>query len=679
MNVVAELELTLRRRDATRFAVDMSFLQPGSEADVSPLGQQVVIVSFDHERLRELTNDPDDYGRELGRMLFQSPALATAFAECRAAAQSQKGSLRLRLALSADAPELHTIFWETLRDPKDDLALARSERIIFTRTLASADWQPVTLRAKGDLSALAVVAAPNGLEQYKLAPIRVLDEQARILTGLHDIPTTVLATPGQASLATISGQLREGYDILYLVAHGAMVDGEPWLFLDDGAGATARVPGEMLVERLVDLPLRPRLIVLASCNSAGDRSRGALTALGPRLAMAGIPAVIAMQGELSMDTNGMLMPAFFRELRHDGSIDRALAVARQAVLDRPDWWAPVLFTRLRSGRIWYEPGFADEDFKKWPTLLESIASGRCTPILGPGLLDRFIGSTRDLARRLAVEHRFPLAPFARDDLPQVAQYLTVNQDDNYLRTRLSRIFHVTLESRTGSKLPASGTDADLAALGAQRRAVDVLEPHRVLAGLPLPVYLSASPDRLLIDALTEAGKAPQVLICPWNRHGELTQSPVVPPTKDTPLVYHLFGRLDDPESLVLTEDDYFRYLIGVTRNEDLLPKVVGSALVNTALLFVGFRLDDWNFRVLFQSLMNLQGARLRRRYTHVAVQIDPQEGTMLDPKAAREYLKTYFGQMASLNYQTNITIYWGSAEDFIRELAQQYAKHAGTP
>lgn len=676
MSEAAELELSLRRRDATRFVVDLLFSAPGSEAATAPLGQQVVTVAFDHARLRELALAPDAYGQALGRMLFGNPALATAFAQCRAATQSRQLPLRLRLAFSPDAPELHAIRWETLRDPADNLALARSERVIFTRTLASADWQPVTLRARAELRALAVIAAPVGLAELDLAPIDVDAERARILAGLHDLPTTLLAAPGQASLATLAAQLRAGYDILYLVAHGALVDGEPWLLLDAGDGTVARIPGAALVERLIDLPQRPRLLLLASCHSAGDASRGALTALGPLLAMAGIPAVIAMQGELSLATNALFVPAFFRELRRDGQIDRAVAVARQAIADRPDWWAPVLFTRLRSGRIWYEPGFS-ADFNKWPTLVASIADGQCTPILGPGLLDRFIGSTRDLARRLAADHQFPLAPFARDDLPQVAQFLAVNQDDNWLRTTLSRVFHVTLERRTGATLSLTSADADLAAVGAQQRAADALEPHRVLAGLPLPIFLSASPDRLLIDALAEAGKTPQVLICPWNRHSELSQAAISAPTPEAPLVYHLFGRLDDPESLVLTEDDYFRYLIGVTRNEDLLPKVVGSALVDTALLFLGFRLDDWNFRVLFQSLMNLQGARRRRRYTHVAVQIDPQEGMMLNPEAAREYLKSYFGQQASMNYQTNISIYWGSAEDFLRELADQRARKHG--
>ena len=675
MNDPADLELSLRRRDAVRYTVDLVFSQPGSEADVRPLGQQSVCVTFEMDRLREMAFDPVGYGRALTEMLLGDPTLATAFAQCRTAAQNHRMSLRLRLAIASDAPELHAIRWETLRDPQTDQPLALSEQILLTRALGSADWQPVTLRAKGDLRALVVIAAPAGLDRFNLAHIDADVERQAALTGLNEIPATVLAAPGQASLPTLIRHLRDGYDILYLVAHGTVVDGEPWLFLDDGQGQVVCISGADVVARIADLPIRPRLVLLSSCQSAGDGSRDALASLGPQLATAGIPAVIAMQGPLSIATNTTFAPAFFQELHRDGRIDRALAAARQTIADRPDWWVPALFTRLRSGRIWYEPGFDAQDFAKWPALVGSIARGKCTPILGPGLLDGFIGSTRDVAHRLATKHHFPLAPFARDDLPQVAQYLAVKQDADLLRDELDRAFRIALAAHA-SMPPVAGEslDAQVRTVGAHRRANDAGEPYRVLASLPMPIFLTANPDGMLADALSEAQKTPQVIICPWNRHGELNQSPITPPTRDHPLVYHLFGRLDDPESLVLTEDDYFRYLIGVTRNEELLPKVVGSALVNTALLFLGFRLDDWNFRVLFQSVMNLAGSELRRRYTHVAVQIDPQEGAMLDPQAAREYLTNYFGPAAALNYQTNISIYWGSAEDFIRELATHYAR-----
>jgi hypothetical protein len=64
-----------------------------------------------------------------------------------------------------------------------------------------------------------------------------------------------------------------------------------------------------------------------------------------------------MQGQISMETVEAAMPRFFVELMQDGQIDHALAMARGLVRARPDAWMPVLFLRLRGGRIWYEPGF----------------------------------------------------------------------------------------------------------------------------------------------------------------------------------------------------------------------------------------------------------------------------------------------------------------------------------
>ena len=67
-----------------------------------------------------------------------------------------------------------------------------------------------------------------------------------------------------------------------------------------------------------------------------------------------------MQGNVTMQTVDQFMPVFFQELQRDGQLDRAIAVARGAVRERPDWWMPVLYMRLKSGRIWYAPGFAEE-------------------------------------------------------------------------------------------------------------------------------------------------------------------------------------------------------------------------------------------------------------------------------------------------------------------------------
>jgi SIR2-like domain len=384
--------------------------------------------------------------------------------------------------------------------------------------------------------------------------------------------------------------------------------------------------------------------------------------------------VLAMQGNVSMQTMAQFTPVFFRELQQDGQIDRAMALARGAVRGRPDAWMPVLFMRLKSGRIWwYVPGFArtSEGFKKWPALLPRIQEGTGTPILGPGLVEPLIGSSRSLAQRWAKAHDFPLAPNDRDDLPQVAQYLAVKYDLQFPREELGRYVRNELLQQYGSSLPdelqGAPLDEVLEAVWAQRQAANPAEAHRVLARFPFKIYITANPDNLLARALEDAGKEPEVALCPWNRyveeqvHSIYDEEPGYQPTPKRPLVYHLFGQLREPRSLVLTEDDHFKYLIGVTRNRELIPEEVRRALTDSALLFLGFQLRDWNFRVLFHSLIGQEVNPRLLDYAHVGVQIDPEERRILEPEGARQYLEDYFKG-------AHVNIYWGSTEDFVKEL-----------
>ena len=71
------------------------------------------------DRLRALPLDPAAYGQLLGQSLFADPAVQTAFAQARSTAQTQEVPLRLRLFIGPSAPELHSLRWETLRDPQD--------------------------------------------------------------------------------------------------------------------------------------------------------------------------------------------------------------------------------------------------------------------------------------------------------------------------------------------------------------------------------------------------------------------------------------------------------------------------------------------------------------------------------------------------------------------------------
>ena len=680
-----ELEIGLHRWDADAWTVELRFSDPDSDGfDSSATTTQLV----DFQQLRELYADDQAYGIALGAALLTDPTIAERFARARTIAQSKGLPLRVRLFVGPSAPVLQQLRWETLREPVQQHRLLTDEHVLFSRFLPSFEGVSVPFRPRADLRALVVIANPSDLGRYGLAPLNTEAELGRARAGLGDIDRTELPGQGPATLSEIVARLREGYDILFLVCHGAVRDGETQLWLEDEAGATRRVPATELIDRIRELTHRPRLVVLASCQSAGDgeehgQDDGALAMLGPRLARAGVPAVIAMQGNVTKRTVDALMPTFFAELQVDGQIDRALTVARAAVCDigRSDWWMPVLFLALKSGRIWYEPGFenqggrADREMEKWPTLLRSIREGRCTPILGPGLAESFLGSRRDIARRLAHVCRYPMAQFERENLPQVAQYLAVHQDSGFLRYEIQEQLRQDMLEIYGDDLPPhvreEPLDRLLLAEGRRRRERDPSEPHGILAGLPFRLYVTAGWNDLLRDALADVGRKPEVELCRYNDDLDLPLpvwdddvEPDYVPSVERPLIYHVFGRLAHPDSVVLTEDDYFDFLIGVTRNNDMIPSFVRSALTHTALLFLGFRLDEWEFRVLFRSLMSQEGRSLRKRFSHVAVQIDPEEGQMSDPEGARRYLSKYFSD-------ASITLYWGSAETFLRELKQR--------
>jgi hypothetical protein len=163
--------------------------------------------------------------------------------------------------------------------------------------------------------------------------------------------------------------IRVDIDVLYLVSRGKLGhrSGVPALILQDEAGGARAVASEQLALRIGELQRGPRLVVLASCQSAGDgeqvdaAERTAVQAtLAARLADAGVPAVIAMQGFVSMHTVEEMMPVLFAELLRDGRIDRALAVARRKVCDHTDWWMPALYSRLVEGQLWHVPGAREE-------------------------------------------------------------------------------------------------------------------------------------------------------------------------------------------------------------------------------------------------------------------------------------------------------------------------------
>ena len=119
--------------------------------------------------------------------------------------------------------------------------------------------------------------------------------------------------------------------------------------------------------------------------------------------------------------------------------------------------------------------------------------------------------------------------------------------------------------------------------------------------------------------------------------------------------------------MVLTEDDYFDYLMWINKSNPQIPipAQVINAWTDNALLFLGFEMSAWPFRMLFRSILNEERQQTRSRdYDSLVVQLQPGDDN-IQPDRARKYLEKFFSN-------EKFNIYWGSPNDFIKELRSQW-------
>ena len=411
MQEVTELEIGLSLREGDRYRVELRFSRPDDAAESATRSGE---AKFDLDDFRKTFVD-DAYGQRLSACLFAHQQVYEGFERAWTKTEAMNGTLRVRLWFDASALALHALHWETLADPLDTSRLLANDNRLLSRSLSSADERPIVLRPRESLRALIVIANPNNLrKKYHLATLDVSAELARAQNSLGTISYQALVSdPKRAvcvTLGSLAGALRDGYDILYLVCHGALLDPkkigllEPYLYLEREDGTTQGVVGTELVAELQGLWHRPRLVFLASCQSAGTEQEPrigdgeALAALAPRLIEMGIPSVVGMQGNITIKTMSQFMPVFFHELQREGQLERAMVAARSTVrLDkRDDWWMPVLFHRLKGGRLWEN----DERTQKLHAMLSDH-----TGFLH-NRLESFVGREKELAeiRRRIAEH-----------------------------------------------------------------------------------------------------------------------------------------------------------------------------------------------------------------------------------------------------------------------------------
>jgi hypothetical protein len=355
----------------------------------------------------------------------------------------------------------------------------------------------------------------------------------------------------------------------------------------------------------------------------------------------------------------------------------------------------------------------------WQDAKTYISRPGITPFISNYMSAALFGVPRGhLARMWAKDIGSPFGEADNREIAHVAQYYAVTHDNSRLEARQNYLNMLTdyllskasEEAKADENLERGNLVKELVKelvarfeqdgsfgkpfseiahdLGYPRFDGVQANPFRLLAEMPLPLYITTSHHQFLEYALAQTqNKVPVSEIFYWGDHLESIPSifdehPDWEPSVEQPLVYHLYGLDRYPESMALTEDDFLdlldklvelRYQVklaetavqGTSRKRRDLPAPVRTALSGTALLTLGYSVLTWEFRVLLRGLILPydEGRQSGRAPEGICMQFKPGELDAIegDAEGIRNYLEQYFKKRY-------FHVFWGSVESCVSEL-----------
>ncbi len=325
------------------------------------------------------------------------------------------------------------------------------------------------------------------------------------------------------------------------------------------------------------------------------------------------------------------------------------------------------------------------------SLLRLIERGNLLPIIsGEALEDMIVGSHTDLVDRYAQVIDYPLQD--RSELHRMAKFRSLDKKckDQELKTEYLEVVakHLIEVANKDMDIPEEAINDAATAAASVSDFVERLNlptlgkersnPLMILANLPLPVFITTTPYTFIEQLLRNAGKEPETEFCRWHSGLDSIASTLssgtgnshFQPTKQKPLVYHLYGLDKYEDSLMLTEDDYLDFLMAVSqgrgKDQDPIHSEVKGALQSKALLLMGFSLSSWSFRVMYRGLIKpMPVASLYQRYC--CLQLVPNSDE-------KRYFESYLRQEAHFD-----KVYWKSLDAFCREDLASGASRTSVP
>ncbi|MGB8648077.1 MAG: SUMF1/EgtB/PvdO family nonheme iron enzyme [Anaerolineae bacterium] len=291
------------------------------------------------------------FGGKLFNAVF-SGDLKSCLATSQYAAEQQGNGLRVRLRLT-NAPDLTDLPWEYLYDASRNRFLSLSVQTPLVRYLDLPERiRPLTIQLP--LRILVMISSPNDYP-----PLDVEGEFARLNESLKGVLAQGLVTLTrleEASLVALTRRLRrDEFHVLHFVGHGVFDErNQDGMLLLQDAGNKGRLVSAQYLGTMLHDHRSLRLVVLNACEGARTARADPFAGAAPSLVQQGIPAVIAMQFEITDQAAITFSQEFYSALVQGYPVDGALAEARKTIFadgNELEWGTPVLYLRAPDGSI----------------------------------------------------------------------------------------------------------------------------------------------------------------------------------------------------------------------------------------------------------------------------------------------------------------------------------------
>lgn len=315
--------------------------------------------SIKTDKLELLENDPEEYGKALGKTLFSYRVLGSEYQDILTRANVKDERVHVRLNITAGT--LQRLHWERIYHRVDNhwVPLGSTAATPLSRTVPLESITQPPIVHERPLRMLVFISSPSDLAaRFNLDPITVEERQAwhRSLDALKDkhVEVTYLesGTSEAPSLDNFRKLAPQNYHLIHFLCHGAATPGGSVLYLEGADGKADPVLTDRLISAMQLLAPRPLFCFLAACESAQRAAHDAFLPLGPALVQHGcVQAAIAMSGKVGVDTARVFASQFYARLLYHGLVDLAVTEARSLVQEHWDWGVPVLFSRLEDNQL----------------------------------------------------------------------------------------------------------------------------------------------------------------------------------------------------------------------------------------------------------------------------------------------------------------------------------------